>query len=269
MRKIRSAVLLGAAAIIGLVIFMSLIPEYSACYSMDSRLTRGDVQEISWRVAAKLGVDLPNNLMQNTTYEQDGIALTYLQDKAGTRLANTLVRSDSIPANHWTVLWFDPEKQWSESEKFEVRVSQSGNLLGFKRYLPDSMSGNFTDEAAARSALTSYWNKHNLSGLTKTNISHWTLKNSEPIRLEHRIELTPGDVLVFYTDGFTEAMDSQAREFGEENLVRLIDSTRHLRVNEMLARIESGVRKFVGNAPQHDDMTMMAMKIMGNNGMPD
>ncbi|OYV86355.1 MAG: hypothetical protein B7Z63_04130, partial [Ignavibacteriae bacterium 37-53-5] len=78
---------------------------------------------------------------------------------------------------------------------------------------------------------------------------------------EMEITLKPGDALVFYTDGFTEAMDSEANEFGEERLVELIKATRQLPVKEMLEKIDAGVRKFVGGAPQHDDMTMVVMKV--------
>ncbi len=78
---------------------------------------------------------------------------------------------------------------------------------------------------------------------------------------EMEITLRPGDALVFYTDGFTEAMDAQANEFGEERLVELIESTRHLPVKEMIEKIDAGVRRFVGGAPQHDDMTMVAIRV--------
>ena len=83
----------------------------------------------------------------------------------------------------------------------------------------------------------------------------------DPTLEEMEITLKPGDVLVFYTDGFSEAMDSRSNEFGEGRLVELIEATRHLPVNEMLEKIESGIKKFVGNAPQHDDMTMVAIRV--------
>jgi len=71
----------------------------------------------------------------------------------------------------------------------------------------------------------------------------------------------PGDSLIFYTDGFSEAMDPKSNEFGEDRLVKLIESTRELPAKEMLTKIESEVRRFAGGAPQHDDMTMVVVKV--------
>ncbi len=186
MHKTRSAVLLGAAAVLGLAIFVYLIPGYSPYYSIDSRLTRGEARQISRDVAAKLGVNLHDGLMENTTFIQDAVALTYLENKAGMQMANRLVKSDSLSMNRWDVLWFDQSKQMGESEKFMVQLSQTGKLLDFRRYIPDSLSGSFIDEASARTTLNSYWNEHDLSALTGIDLSTWVLKTSEPVRLEHR-----------------------------------------------------------------------------------
>ncbi len=186
MRGIRSAIVLSAAAIIGLGIFIYLIPIYSPYYSVDSRLKRGEVQQISRHVAESVGVNLPRTLMENTTFESSGVTLNYLRGRTGTRHTDALVKSDSIALNYWKVLWFDPKKQSSESEKFQVNISQSGKILAFRSYLPDSVSGEFLDEASAKELLTSCWAKENLSSLLRTNISAWTLKNSEPVKHDRR-----------------------------------------------------------------------------------
>lgn len=82
---------------------------------------------------------------------------------------------------------------------------------------------------------------------------------------EMEIVLKPGDSLIFYTDGFSEAMDPKSNEFGEDRLVKLIESTRSLPVKEMLTKIEAEVRKFAAGAPQHDDMTMVVIKVKPEN----
>lgn len=190
MRQRRSAVLLGIGAIIGLGVFIYLIPAYSPSYSIDSRLTRSQVQEISRHIAAKIGVNLPANLMENTTFGMNNLELTFLQGEVGTQQANALVRGDSISINYWRVIWFDPNQQSSESEKFRVGVSQSGRVMSFRLSIPDSMTGTYLEEEEANDILTSYWTKHGLSDVTGTNLSEWNLKTSEPIRLEHRQDWT-------------------------------------------------------------------------------
>jgi len=78
---------------------------------------------------------------------------------------------------------------------------------------------------------------------------------------EDRIELHKGDVLVLYTDGITEAMNAQSDLFGEGRLSRLVAEHGHLESGELRERILREVEAFVGGADQHDDMTMILMKV--------
>lgn len=186
MRGIKSAILLGVAAVLGYVVFIYLLPTYSPYFSVDSRLKRGEVQQISRRVAQTVGVRLPGSLMENTTFVSNDAALNYLRGKAGPRLTNALVRSDSVPLNYWMIQWFDPKKQSKQSEKFQVRVSQAGKILAFRSYVADSVSGESLDEASAKELLNSSWKKYDLHNLLHTDISRWTIKSSEPVRHENR-----------------------------------------------------------------------------------
>ena len=68
--------------------------------------------------------------------------------------------------------------------------------------------------------------------------------------------LLPGDTLVIYTDGITEAPDSAGEEFGEIRLVELIQSQRHLSVATLLASIHTAVQRFSGSS-QADDLTLV------------
>jgi sigma-B regulation protein RsbU (phosphoserine phosphatase) len=78
---------------------------------------------------------------------------------------------------------------------------------------------------------------------------------------EDRIELHKGDVLVFYTDGITEAMDAASDLFGDARLSRLISEHGHLDTADLRERILREIESFVGDAHQHDDMTMLLIKI--------
>ena len=190
MKKKRSAALLGTAAIVGLAIFISLLPRYSALYSIDSRLTRAQVKDMSRQVAAKIGVSLSDKLMENTTFRSDEIAMTYLQSKIGTHKTNSLVKGDSVPLNYWRIVWFDPTRQSRESEKFEMELSQKGKVLSFRINVPDSTSGKFLQDENADKILRTYWDSRGLSGVTGVNLSDWSLKTSEPIKLENRQDWT-------------------------------------------------------------------------------
>ncbi|MBX7153079.1 SpoIIE family protein phosphatase [bacterium] len=78
---------------------------------------------------------------------------------------------------------------------------------------------------------------------------------------EVSIEFKSGDVFVFYTDGFSEAMNAKNEEFGEEKLYALIQQFSHLEPSSIIKSIHSEIGRFVGSTPQHDDMTMIVIKI--------
>jgi sigma-B regulation protein RsbU (phosphoserine phosphatase) len=78
---------------------------------------------------------------------------------------------------------------------------------------------------------------------------------------EERIELNAGDVIVFYTDGISEAMNAASDLFGESRLSRLVEEHGHLESSELRERILREIEAFVGSADQHDDMTMILVKV--------
>jgi len=80
---------------------------------------------------------------------------------------------------------------------------------------------------------------------------------------EQEIELQPGEVLVFYTDGFTEAMNEREEEFGEERLVAAVARHREKPAQDIIVALCDEIREFIGNRPQHDDMTMVVLKVAG------
>ncbi|HQG45868.1 MAG TPA: PP2C family protein-serine/threonine phosphatase, partial [bacterium] len=79
---------------------------------------------------------------------------------------------------------------------------------------------------------------------------------------EECIAVQPGDLFVLYTDGFSEAMNQYATEFSEERLVQSIRRCADLPAEEILVKIKTQVAHFVGHSPQHDDMTMIIMRIL-------
>jgi len=75
------------------------------------------------------------------------------------------------------------------------------------------------------------------------------------------ISLHPGDLLITYTDGITEAMNSDEEEWGTENLVQSVERMANASARELLDHIRQEVLAFAGNNRQYDDMTMLALKI--------
>jgi phosphoserine phosphatase RsbU/P len=78
---------------------------------------------------------------------------------------------------------------------------------------------------------------------------------------EESIDLMNGDVIVLYTDGISEAMNANADLFGDSRLSRIVEEHGHLDSSELRERILREIEAFVGAADQHDDMTMILMKV--------
>jgi sigma-B regulation protein RsbU (phosphoserine phosphatase) len=78
-----------------------------------------------------------------------------------------------------------------------------------------------------------------------------------------RVTMAPGDSIVFYTDGITEAFNADWKAFGE---MRLLDSaSRHKRLEPagIVAALLEDVAAFVGEAPQSDDIAVLALRYRG------
>jgi sigma-B regulation protein RsbU (phosphoserine phosphatase) len=76
------------------------------------------------------------------------------------------------------------------------------------------------------------------------------------------VMISPGDMLFFYTDGVTEAMDQNEEEFGEERLIKALCSKNNLDVNQQIYHIINEVQKFSCNLPQADDITCLVLKYL-------
>jgi phosphoserine phosphatase RsbU/P len=78
---------------------------------------------------------------------------------------------------------------------------------------------------------------------------------------EETIRLHPGDLYLFFTDGISEAMNVHDDCFGEQRLGDLVEAHAHLPSDQLRERMLREIAAFVGEAPQHDDMTMILLKI--------
>lgn len=75
------------------------------------------------------------------------------------------------------------------------------------------------------------------------------------------IEMESGDLLVAYTDGITEARNLAEEEFGETRLRDIIAAGGHLSAEELSERIVERVQAWCQDAPQHDDLTLVVVKV--------
>jgi len=77
------------------------------------------------------------------------------------------------------------------------------------------------------------------------------------------LTLTPGDTLVLYTDGVTEAMDAGQALFGDVRLLDACRPERHRAPQVVVEALLGAVREYAGDAPQSDDITILAVRYLG------
>jgi sigma-B regulation protein RsbU (phosphoserine phosphatase) len=82
----------------------------------------------------------------------------------------------------------------------------------------------------------------------------------DPHFVPGEITLAPGDILLFYTDGITEAMNAQRELFGDERLATVLRANSHRAPNEIVTAVLAAVGEFVGDTAQSDDMTIVVIK---------
>jgi phosphoserine phosphatase RsbU/P len=83
----------------------------------------------------------------------------------------------------------------------------------------------------------------------------------ERLLVEASIPMHAGDLYLLFTDGISEAMNARDDLFGESRLGRLVETHAHLPSEELRERVLREIAAFVGDAPQHDDMTMILLKV--------
>jgi sigma-B regulation protein RsbU (phosphoserine phosphatase) len=75
------------------------------------------------------------------------------------------------------------------------------------------------------------------------------------------VPLAPGDLVVFFTDGISETMNEAFDCYGEPRLAKVLEQYAHLPFEQLRSFIFADLRAFSGAADQHDDMTMILLKV--------
>ena len=74
------------------------------------------------------------------------------------------------------------------------------------------------------------------------------------------VRIEPGDVLVMFSDGITEAQSASGEEYGEERLLAVLETVRHLPATDISRAVRESVEMFMGTAPAVDDITLVVAR---------
>jgi len=80
---------------------------------------------------------------------------------------------------------------------------------------------------------------------------------------QHEARLNPGDTLFVYTDGVTEAQNASLELFGTDRLLEALNRDPDADVETLIINTTKSINDFVADAPQFDDLTMLAFHYKG------
>jgi len=99
---------------------------------------------------------------------------------------------------------------------------------------------------------------HDIIQLGPTGIAVGMMENA---RYEAKdLAMEPGDIIVLYTDGVTEAINQQDQMFGQERLQHMVRTSKSSSAGDLLEDILEAVRSFCGDQLQSDDITLMVIR---------
>ncbi|MDP2960475.1 MAG: SpoIIE family protein phosphatase [candidate division Zixibacteria bacterium] len=96
--------------------------------------------------------------------------------------------------------------------------------------------------------------------LTEGGVALGILQNHD--YKEMVLGLNPGDLILFYTDGVTEAKNKAGEEFGTKRLEKILLENSNLKAREIQNKIFEEVKDFTENKPGQDDLTMIVIKVL-------
>ena len=91
---------------------------------------------------------------------------------------------------------------------------------------------------------------------------------ADPIGVDKLTEYTykefvvnSGDIVILYTDGLLESVNAESKQYGVENIRKLITENASLKAQDIAAKIKKNLKEFCGSVNQHDDQTLILIKI--------
>lgn len=100
-----------------------------------------------------------------------------------------------------------------------------------------------------------------LKACTNTSLDGMPIGIMEDVDYKQaKVKFDPGDMVFIYSDGITEMRNSNKDEYGLDRTHKFILDNNHLNANDFVEKIVDDVEQFRGDAPPHDDMTVLVLK---------
>ena len=159
--------------------------------------------------------------------------------------------------------WFfdNPARAIHDANNLIAADSKGGMFVTLFYGILDHDSHTFTYVNAGHNPpIVFHSNDNTFTELAATGIAMGVIPDAEYAAQEK--PLVPGDIVVLYTDGITEAMNTREEMFGETRLYDVIRQSEGFRADEILAKILQAVKEFTTDYPQSDDITLMVVRVV-------
>jgi serine phosphatase RsbU (regulator of sigma subunit) len=168
-------------------------------------------------------------------------------------LSRTLIRTFAL--EHPT----EPERVMSETNSRILQDAKQTMFVTVFYGVVDPLAGTVTYCNAGHNPpyLLSGQADGKVKALTRNGMALGVLDQTDYAQATVRME--PGDALVLYTDGITDARDTGGEMFGEERLLEVARQAQGCSAREIQEALLEDVHTFVGDAPLGDDMTLMVV----------
>jgi sigma-B regulation protein RsbU (phosphoserine phosphatase) len=210
-----------------------------------------------YRAARQVGGDLYDFMADATDPQRWNVVIADVTGKGVPAalfmaMSRTLVRAE-IANGH------GPAATLKRTNNFIVQDAQARLFLSMFYGALDTSNGRLTFTNGGHE-WPLLWRAHSqtLDILKAPGFLLGVLPDIEPVERETTIE--PGDFLILYTDGVTEARNGAGELFGEERLYELVSSSNFTTANEMVRAITLAVASFCGDTPPFDDFTLVVIR---------
>jgi serine phosphatase RsbU (regulator of sigma subunit) len=167
-------------------------------------------------------------------------------------LSRTLIRTAALEGSR-------PPIALDRANEQIRKENRSGQFVSVCYSMLDVQSGHLIFANAGHNL--PLWVKGNSGQVRELVAPGIVLGVLEEIKLtEGEIDLAPGDLLIFYTDGVNESMDFSREQFGEERLQEVVGNLAHASSRQVIEAVVDAVKAHTRDVPPSDDITMLVVK---------
>jgi sigma-B regulation protein RsbU (phosphoserine phosphatase) len=183
------------------------------------------------------------------------------------------VSGKGIPATLFMVKTMYLIENHSKFNKNPSQVIEKVNNLAYERNDEELFVTTWFGKLNLKSGKLIYVNAGHNQPLVKHDSANFEYMNTRPNLViggmedikyvEHEIDLNPGDMILLYTDGVTEANDNYDEFYGEDRLKEIVNKNKDEKLSDILNEINKDVNNFCKSGEQFDDTTMMIIRYNG------